>query len=52
MEHLSRRRFLKISAATFAAAGFQTPVIQSLAMGTKPAPGKVETIEKARNHTR
>jgi thiosulfate reductase/polysulfide reductase chain A len=46
MEQLSRRRFLKISAATVGAGavGSQVPVVSSLAMGTKPPAGKVETI--------
>ncbi|MBL0140689.1 MAG: molybdopterin-dependent oxidoreductase [Betaproteobacteria bacterium] len=46
MEPLSRRRFLKISAATFGAGavGSQVPVVSSLAMGSKPPTGKVETI--------
>ncbi len=46
MQALSRRRFLKISAATFGAGavGSQVPVVPSFAMGAKPAPGKVETI--------
>ncbi|MBZ0249061.1 MAG: molybdopterin-dependent oxidoreductase [Burkholderiales bacterium] len=46
MEQLSRRRFLKISAATVGAGavGSQVPVVSSLAMGSKPPAGKVETI--------
>ena len=44
MEHLSRRRFLKISAATFGAVSSQLPVTQSFAPGSKPASRKVETI--------
>ena len=46
MEQLSRRRFLKISAATLGAGavGSQIPVVSSLAMGSKPPAGKVETI--------
>jgi len=46
MEQLSRRRFLKISAATFGAGavGSQIPVVSSLAMGSAPPAGKVETI--------
>ncbi len=46
MEHLSRRRFLKITAATFGAGavGSQIPVVETLAMGSKPPAGKVETI--------
>jgi len=46
MEYLSRRRFLKISAATFGAGavGSQIPAATSFAMGSKPPAGKVETI--------
>ena len=46
MEHLSRRRFLKITAATFGAGavGSQIPIVPSFAMGSKPPVGKVETI--------
>jgi thiosulfate reductase/polysulfide reductase chain A len=46
MEALSRRRFLKISAATFGAGavGSQIPAIPTWAMGEKPPAGKVETI--------
>ncbi len=46
MEHLSRRRFLKISTATFGAGaiGAHIPAVTSFAMGSKPASGKVEKI--------
>jgi thiosulfate reductase/polysulfide reductase chain A len=46
METLTRRSFLKITAATFGAGavGSQIPVVKSLAMGSAPPAGKVETI--------
>jgi thiosulfate reductase/polysulfide reductase chain A len=46
MEHLSRRRFLKISAATFgaAAAATQWEPLARVAGAAPPAAGKVETI--------
>jgi thiosulfate reductase/polysulfide reductase chain A len=44
MQHLSRRRFLKISAATFGAVSSQVSAIPAFAIGSKPASGKVETI--------
>jgi thiosulfate reductase/polysulfide reductase chain A len=46
METLTRRSFLKITAATFGAGavGSQIPAVKSLAMGSAPPAGKVETI--------